>query len=426
MTENHISEPPTAAARRPSISKSLRFEVFKRDSFTCQYCGRRAPDVTLHCDHVKPLVEGGEHTILNLTTACMDCNLGKGRRELSDQAVLSKKLNQLVALQERKEQMEMMIEWQEQLSNVDEIPITHLGKQWEDATGYEWLDSEKSKVRKLIKQMGVDIVAKAMQTSLGQYLDRDENGLATMESVDKCFDGLCAIARVEYAELREPGTKRLYLIRGGLRHRFYYCNERLCLSLMKEAAKLGVSVDHIEKVANASGNWSQFRDAMETLITECQDQIDADAEWRKATLARLSDFRKNVSDDAILDLVIRSQLAGISEEYIIGISHHVPWHSYKECLELQIQWRLRFLEPLRAALGGFLPDDWDLVYVFHALLSGMTDNEILGMAHEYKNWPRLKESLSNFVDSAEGFQWDADNGQYRKISTSPSMGDASS
>ena len=29
---------------REPISKKLRFEVFKRDSFTCQYCGSKAPD----------------------------------------------------------------------------------------------------------------------------------------------------------------------------------------------------------------------------------------------------------------------------------------------------------------------------------------------------------------------------------------------
>lgn len=26
-----------------NISKKIRFEVFKRDNFTCQYCGRKAP-----------------------------------------------------------------------------------------------------------------------------------------------------------------------------------------------------------------------------------------------------------------------------------------------------------------------------------------------------------------------------------------------
>lgn len=34
-------------SKRKSISKKLRFEVFKRDGFTCQYCGRMAPDVVL-------------------------------------------------------------------------------------------------------------------------------------------------------------------------------------------------------------------------------------------------------------------------------------------------------------------------------------------------------------------------------------------
>lgn len=33
--------------KRTSIGKKTRFEVFKRDSFTCQYCGQKAPDVIL-------------------------------------------------------------------------------------------------------------------------------------------------------------------------------------------------------------------------------------------------------------------------------------------------------------------------------------------------------------------------------------------
>lgn len=44
---------------REAISKKLRFEVFKRDSFTCQYCGGKAPEIILQCDHIKPVVEGG-------------------------------------------------------------------------------------------------------------------------------------------------------------------------------------------------------------------------------------------------------------------------------------------------------------------------------------------------------------------------------
>lgn len=63
---------------RIAISKKVRFEVFKRDGFKCQYCGRSAPDVILHVDHINPVSNGGNNDIMNLVTSCSECNLGKG------------------------------------------------------------------------------------------------------------------------------------------------------------------------------------------------------------------------------------------------------------------------------------------------------------------------------------------------------------
>ena len=55
----------------------LRFKVLKRDSFTCQYCGRKAPNVELQVDHKYPKSKGGKLTLNNLITACKECNIGK-------------------------------------------------------------------------------------------------------------------------------------------------------------------------------------------------------------------------------------------------------------------------------------------------------------------------------------------------------------
>ena len=49
----------------------LRFEVFKRDNFTCQYCGRdvKTDKIKLHCDHIIPRAKGGQtylKTLLHL------------------------------------------------------------------------------------------------------------------------------------------------------------------------------------------------------------------------------------------------------------------------------------------------------------------------------------------------------------------------
>ncbi|MEK0338211.1 MAG: HNH endonuclease, partial [Nitrosopumilus sp.] len=62
-----------------SISNKLRFEIFKRDEFTCQYCGRKSPEVILEVDHIIPKSKDGTDEKENLTTSCFECNRGKGR-----------------------------------------------------------------------------------------------------------------------------------------------------------------------------------------------------------------------------------------------------------------------------------------------------------------------------------------------------------
>lgn len=67
-----------------AITQKTRFEIFKRDRFTCQYCGRRAPLVPLQVDHIIARHNEGTDDRLNLITSCFDCNSGKRARELGE------------------------------------------------------------------------------------------------------------------------------------------------------------------------------------------------------------------------------------------------------------------------------------------------------------------------------------------------------
>jgi len=71
-------EPRSTVSR--NLSQRMRFAVLFRDGFTCQYCGRKPPEVSLHVDHRNPYSLGGEHSMENLVTACSECNLGKSNR----------------------------------------------------------------------------------------------------------------------------------------------------------------------------------------------------------------------------------------------------------------------------------------------------------------------------------------------------------
>lgn len=70
--------------KRQAISKKTRFEVFKRDGFSCQYCGAHPPAVTLQVDHIVAVAKGGDNGMDNLITACQPCNLGKSANSLTD------------------------------------------------------------------------------------------------------------------------------------------------------------------------------------------------------------------------------------------------------------------------------------------------------------------------------------------------------
>lgn len=157
-------------AARKSLSKKLRFEVFKRDSFTCQYCGKSAPDVILNVDHIKPVKNKGTNDILNLITSCFDCNSGKSARELDDQSVLKKQLSQLDELNERRIQLELMIQWRQGLKSIDDDSLTIAITEIENNIN-PFLVSEdyKKGINSLIKKYGLQKVLEAVDISFEQY-----------------------------------------------------------------------------------------------------------------------------------------------------------------------------------------------------------------------------------------------------------------
>lgn len=76
-----------------AVTKRTRFEVLRRDEYTCRYC--RADDKPLTIDHVVPVSLGGSDKPENLVACCKDCNAGKSSTspdaplvaEVSDEAL---------------------------------------------------------------------------------------------------------------------------------------------------------------------------------------------------------------------------------------------------------------------------------------------------------------------------------------------------
>ena len=76
---------PSVIALREYVKPALypaftRFNLFLRDEFSCQYCGKTG-EMTF--DHVIPRSKGGKTTWENVVAACGSCNLKKGSLTLA-------------------------------------------------------------------------------------------------------------------------------------------------------------------------------------------------------------------------------------------------------------------------------------------------------------------------------------------------------
>jgi len=68
---------------RRSVAFSRR-NLYRRDQFTCQYCGNRPGSLDLTIDHVVPRSRGGRTSWENCVLACVECNKRKANRTLGE------------------------------------------------------------------------------------------------------------------------------------------------------------------------------------------------------------------------------------------------------------------------------------------------------------------------------------------------------
>lgn len=154
--------------KRKAISKRVRFEVFKRDGFTCQYCGAHPPGVILHADHVVAVASGGETSMDNLVTACEPCNLGKGARSLDSvpqslaekAAQVAEREAQLAGYQAILEARRERIEGE--LWRVAEVIDPGSSK---DGMDRRWTSS----IRRFIERLGLHVVLDSAEIARGKY-----------------------------------------------------------------------------------------------------------------------------------------------------------------------------------------------------------------------------------------------------------------
>ena len=252
---------------RKSLSKKIRYEVLKRDNFSCQYCGKTAPNVVLEIDHIHPVSKNGESDLLNLITSCFECNSGKGDRLISDGSALERQVSQLKEINERREQLELLLKWKEELLSLSDKSLKAIVDVWErEVSPWKLNEGEKKIIAKLLKKHGLEKLLDAVQSSCNTSLKYDRKGRVIKKSVATAFDKITLYLKLQ--NLPEQ-AKHFYYIRGILRNRLSYFSEfnySYSLELMEEAFSAGISIDEMKHLATTVDNWEEFSLSLTDLI----------------------------------------------------------------------------------------------------------------------------------------------------------------
>ena len=230
----------------------------------------------LHIDHINPVALGGLNELTNLVTACMPCNLGKRDIPLDEHAAVNKARVQMDELQERREQLELMMQWRESLRDLDQESVERLATYWNaHILGWSVTDSGKRNIKKWTQKFDIEEICTAMDAAATSYLEFDAESKVTPESVGVAFDKIVGICRVNKASEKEPDLKQLYYIRGILRNRILgYFDDSKALQYLKNARSWDVEIEELSEIARMVKNWTGFTAAIAESIQEKKRELD--------------------------------------------------------------------------------------------------------------------------------------------------------
>ena len=252
-------------AKRKNLSKSVRFEVFKRDSFTCQYCGKSAPDVVLEVDHIIPVSKGGDNDISNLITACFDCNRGKRDKKLTDKQSAKLQKEELDKLNARREQLEMIAKWRKELLNLTNDAIDRIIEivNEEYYLDIHLTDYGRRNFSKRIKKYGFEETLESSLIAFERYDD--------IETALSKIDGILYNRHLEEYDPEKAAYHRMLSL---AKKKFTYFNPKVAYCLIDKIYACTMFEEDITRLIYSCKNWSEFKRRMEAEIEKYYEDLE--------------------------------------------------------------------------------------------------------------------------------------------------------
>ena len=161
--------------KRKAIPNKLRFEIFKRDNFTCVYCGAKSPEEKIVIDHINPVKNGGTNDIINLVTACQKCNSGKSAEKLTEEKAMSVKNKEIKKKEIKNKTLLDNIKWAEKVLKEEKKEHAKVISLMNTLSNSKLTESGEIKIIEAYKKYGIDLCKKYINDFLEDSNRRYQN-----------------------------------------------------------------------------------------------------------------------------------------------------------------------------------------------------------------------------------------------------------
>lgn len=253
----------TATPKRSAIGNKLRFSIYERDNFCCQYCGKNPQDhdIVLNLDHAISVKDGGDESPDNLITSCFECNSGKSAKSVVIKKEERDIEKELQMANDRLSQIKAMIKSRNKLEQTNaELEVLEFRfldplKDYSDKDGETVCYNKILKLCKNQKSQGcsIEILKNAFDVISDKFL--------TQESIDvidvvKYFGA--TVRNMKMPKEEQERIRAINSLKWKCVNKFHYFNESMYYALVKD-----VDIDIIDYCVKASPNWSSFRSILE-------------------------------------------------------------------------------------------------------------------------------------------------------------------
>lgn len=249
------------------VYKRIKFEVFEKDSFKCQVCGAVAPNVnlTLHRLQNNQQAENWLDPAF-LTTFCESCQRKNSSQE-SANTVNNGHLS-LNALEERLEQLKMLINWRKGMIKIRKRQLASLVEFWQELVPSIFLSEvHKKTLLSCISKYSSEDIKEAMRLAVQEFIVVHQDGSIARDSFQMAFANIPEICYRKTKVRKTREAEELYHIHDILEERIdgFFDSARV-IQWLHYARSWDVHLEELIQMAARVTNWTQFSCSIDELV----------------------------------------------------------------------------------------------------------------------------------------------------------------